>query len=210
VVQKARALQGSLTEADVREAEQLARAQAEQARARQKARQNALARESSLLLAQFDDLSQSGDPQKRGYALQDILTRLFNVHGVAVKRSFMRNQGAEQIDGAFELEGWHYIVECRWRERMADIRQLDGLLGQLGRSGRQTMGLFLSINGWSEHVVDLLKQNNDKSIILMEGYDLRTVLSQTVDLRRLLKEKLSALNLRAEPYLSARDVIVVE
>jgi hypothetical protein len=31
----------------------------------------------------------------------------------------------------------------------ADIRQLDGLTGQIGRSGHQTMGLFLAINGWS-------------------------------------------------------------
>jgi hypothetical protein len=34
----------------------------------------------------------------------------------------------------------------------------------------------------------------------MEGYDLRTVLAQTIDLRRLLKAKVRALNLDAEPY----------
>ena len=61
--------------------------------------------------------------------------------------SFARNSGGEQIDGAFKLDDWHYIVECRWRERLADIRQLDGLYGQVQRSGRQTMGLYLSVNG---------------------------------------------------------------
>jgi hypothetical protein len=44
-----------------------------------------------------------------------------------------------------------------------------------------------------------MKQNQDKSIILMEGYDLRTVLSHPLDLKRLLKTKLSALNLESEP-----------
>jgi hypothetical protein len=34
----------------------------------------------------------------------------------------------------------------------------------------------------------------------MEGYDLRTVLAQELDLRQLLKAKISALNLEAEPY----------
>ena len=45
-----------------------------------------------------------------------------------------------------------------------------------------------------------MKQNPDKSIILMEGFDLRTVLAQAFDLRRLLKEKVRALNLETEPY----------
>ena len=105
------------------------------------------------------------------------------------------------------MEGWHYFVECRWRERLADIRELDGLYGKIGRSGKQTMGLFLSINGWSEQVVPLLKQNPDKSVILMEGLDLRMALAQMLDLRHLLKAKLSALNLESEPYLPASKVL---
>jgi hypothetical protein len=105
------------------------------------------------------------------------------------------------------LEGWHYIVECRWRTKLANIRELDGLYGQIGRSGKQTMGLFLSINGWSDNVVPVIKQNQDKSIILMEGYDLRTVLAQPMDLRSLLKAKLSALNLDSEPYFSVANLL---
>jgi hypothetical protein len=139
-----------------------------------------------------------GDPHKRGYLLEDLLNRIFVLHEITVHRSFRRNAGGEQIDAAFEMDGWHYIVECRWRARLADIRQLDGLTGQVSRSGRQTMGLFLSVDGWSDHVVSLLMQNPDKNIILMEGLDLRMVLAQH---RRLLKAKLAALNFEAEPYL---------
>jgi hypothetical protein len=97
-------------------------------------------------------------------------------------RSFVRNQRGEQIDGAFKLEGWRYLVECRWREKLADIRELDGLKGQVDRSGKQTMGLFLGINGWPDNVPKLLKQNPEKSIVLMDGNDLRTVVSERLDL----------------------------
>jgi hypothetical protein len=69
------------------------------------------------------------------------------------------------------------------------------------------MGLFLSVNGWSDHVVPMLKQNNQKNIILMEGYDLRTVLAQSMDLRRVLKAKLSALNFDSEPYFSVVNLL---
>lgn len=207
VVQKARELRGSLIEADARERTEYDRRLKEAAQKRKSEREIAFRRESELLLAQFDHLAIDGDPHQRGYLLQDMLNRLFVLHEIPVVRAFLRNDGAEQIDGAFAMEGWHYIVECRWRAKLADIRDLDGLLGQVGRSGKQTMGLFLSMNGWSEHVVPLLKQNAGKSIILVDGYDIRSVLCRIVELKRLLKEKLSALNLDARPFLSAAEMI---
>jgi hypothetical protein len=207
VVQKARELKGVLAATDAREKAEQERAAQERVDRQQKEREELLRRESALLLAQFDHLSTHGEPQERGFLLQDVLNRLFVAHGIAVARSFQRNAGGEQIDAAFELESWHYIVECRWREKLAGIRELDGLYGQISRSGKQTMGLFLSINGWSENVVPLLRQNPDKRLILMEGLDLRMVLAQSIDLRRLLKAKLSALNLEAEPYLPASKLL---
>lgn len=206
VVQKARELTGVLADADAREAAERDRITEERQDKQRRERETALRQQSALLLAQFDQASVGDDHQNRGYLLQDLLNRMFDLHQIPVSRSFQRNSGGEQIDAAFELDGWHYIVECRWRAKLANIRDLDGLSGQIGRSGRQTMGLFLSIEGWSENVVPLLKQNTDKSIILMEGFDLRTVLAKPFDLRRLLKAKVRALNLEAEPFLSVRDI----
>lgn len=207
VVQKAREMRGVLAEADARErAEAEARRNAAEQQHRREQRET-LARQSALLLAQFDGAVSSPDRQQRGYLLEDLLNRTFDLHGIPVLRAFRRNGGGEQIDAAFELDGWHYLVECRWRARLADIRQLDGLAGQVARSGRQTMGLFLSVEGWSEHVVPLLKQNPAKAIFLMEGFDLRSVLDQCVDLRKLLKAKISALNIEAEPYLSVAKLL---
>jgi hypothetical protein len=87
------------------------------------------------------------------------------------------------------------------------MRELDGLSGQVQRSGKQTMGMFLSINGWSENVLQLLKQNPEKSIILMDGYDVRTVLAASVDLKDFLLGKLAALNYRAEPHFSIQQYL---
>jgi hypothetical protein len=183
VVQKAKELRGVLAAADIRAATEASTRR----EAAEREDREAAARQSTLLLAQFDQASTSIDYQQRGYLLEDLLNRLFDLHGIAVHRNFKRNGGGEQIDGAFEFDGWHYLVECRWRQKLADIRQLDGLAGQVNRSGRQTMGLFLSIEGWSKNVVPLLKQNPDKSIFLMEGFDFRSVLDQRIDLKALLK-----------------------
>lgn len=157
------------------------------------------------LLNIFDEQLLASDPQRRGYILQELLTKAFPLHGIPVIKSFTRNEGGEQIDGAFRLDGWHYIVECRWRKEFANIRELDGLKGQVSRSGRQTMGVFLSINGWSKNVPDLLQQNPDKSIILMDGYDFRCILDGSIDLKELIRAKIEKLNIESLPFYSAID-----
>lgn len=122
-------------------------------------------------------------------------------------KPFTRNEGGEQIDGAFVLDGWHYLVEARWREKAADIRQLDGLKGQIERSGHQTMGIYVSVNGWSGHVPDLLKQNPKKVIILMDGDDFHAVLSGRIDLQPLLRQKVQKLNFYGEPFIGAAELL---
>lgn len=202
-VQKAREVSQSIAENEERV--RVAAEAGQRAAAANQAREHEamLVQQSLLLLGQFDEATKDGDPQGRGYLLQDLLNRLFDLHQFPVSRAFHRNDGGEQIDGAFQMDGWHYLVECRWRKKAADGRDLDGLLGQVQRSGRQTMGLFLSINGWSENVVPLLKQNSDKAVLLMDGYDLRATLTRQIGLRALLQAKGRALNIDAEPFLSA-------
>jgi hypothetical protein len=156
-----------------------------------------------LLLSMFDDLSTSNDPQKRGYLLQNLLNQLFLIYEIPVAKSFQRNAGGEQLDGAFSFHGWYYLVECKWTKKRTEPKELDSLLGKVNRGGRQSMGLFLSIEGWSENVVPLLKQNPDKCIILMDGYDLRCVLADAVDLEVLLTKKIENLNENSEPFFSS-------
>lgn len=206
-VQKAREILDQVQTMDAREAVQRELARKEEIARLEGERAELFEKHSELLMIMFDYLAISSDHQQRGYLLQDLLGRLFDLHRIPVVRSFVRNERAEQIDGAFKLEGWHYLVECRWREKLADIRELDGLKGQVDRSGKQTMGLFLGINGWSENVPKLLKQNPDKSIVLMDGFDLRTVLAQRLDLNDFLLAKLARLNFEAEPFLSVKEYL---
>ena len=171
-----------------------------------------LSLDKSKLLSKFDDFANYKNTQykqKRGYLLEELLINIFNLYQIETQKSFRRNQGGEQIDGAFKFDGWYYLVECKWTERLTDIRQLDSLYGKVNRSGKQTLGLFLSINGWSENVCSLLKQNHDKSIILMDGFDLRCVLNEynNLNLKYLLSKKLDYLNFVGEPFYSAVQLL---
>jgi len=157
------------------------------------------------LLNQYLMLGRMADAQKRGYALEKLLCSLFALSGIDVRHPFRRNKGAEQIDGAFFLDGTHYLVECRWRAKVSDVAQADVLRGNCDRSSAH--GLFLSISGWSDNVPSLLKQNTVKTIMLMNGEDLESVLREQIALADLLGGKLRALRFDAEPFASANEII---
>lgn len=211
-VQKAREVLGVLDLWEEKESKEREQAREKDEKEKKAQKENDLIKQLQLLLLTYDSISgKSGNPQMRGTILEDIVNRLFNAYDLmeqlTVAQAFRRNANGEQIDGAFKLDGWHYIVEMKWTSQVSGIRELDSLYGKVSRSGKQTMGVFISINGWSSHVIDLIKQNPDKSILLMSGYDLRVALTKEVDLIKMFHKKLSKLNLEAEPYFGAESML---
>ena len=87
VVQKAREFTGVLAEADAREKAEVERAASERVARERRERERTLRVHSALLLAQFDEASAGGDPQQRGYLLQDLLNRVSDLHGLPASRA---------------------------------------------------------------------------------------------------------------------------
>lgn len=187
------------------ERQELAR-QEELRREEKRRREAEFSRERNLLRLQFEAFHQMDDVQERGRLLEDFLNRLFALFGIPSLKPFRRNEGGEQIDGAFRWSDQHFLVECKWKRDPSGMSDVDSLYGKVGRSGSGTMGMFLSINGWSNHVPDLLKQNREKSIMLADGYDLHLPLVADISLRTILDRKLEALRTTSEPFFSARNL----
>ncbi len=150
--------------------------------------------------------SRSIDPQERGRRYEKVVAQLFGISGIEVSEAFRRNKGGEQIDGAFSLDNRHYLVECKWQERLTMQSDIDSLSGKIGRSGDQTMGVLISVNGWSGHVEGLMKQSSAKRIFLANGRDIEAILSGEIDLKELFRTKERALSIQGEPFLSVEDI----
>jgi hypothetical protein len=78
---------------------------------------------------------------------------IFEIFDLDPKASF-RLKG-EQIDGAFSLDNTDYIFEAKWQQEPVSREQLDGFGGKVQRKLENTLGLFLSINGFSRDGVDI-------------------------------------------------------
>ncbi|MGI8400910.1 MAG: hypothetical protein ACR2NS_04790 [Gemmatimonadaceae bacterium] len=138
------------------------------------------------LKERYQLLAVAGDAQRRGYDLEKLLYDLFELFDLDPKASF-KNTG-EQIDGAFSLEGTDYLFEARWRNDPSDIGQLDGFASKVTRKLENTLGIFLSINGFSPEGVAAHTKARP-NIILMDGADLMAVLEERIDFVVLLLRK---------------------
>lgn len=149
-------------------------------------------------------LATVGSDQARGYAFEQVMGQLFRVEGLTYDAAYRRR--GTQIDGALELEGWIYLVETRWRRGRTTWQDLVALRTKVRRSSRQTMGLFVSVSGFTAGGVDVLKSESDQVLILMDARDIGAVLMGQIRLGALLTAKARHLALHGEPLLAATEV----
>ncbi|ALP35815.1 hypothetical protein ASL14_06170 [Paenibacillus sp. IHB B 3084] len=168
-------------------------------------------RSSQAVLSRLDDIKSnyfslvtSKDYQKRGFELEKVLYDLFELFDLDPKASF-RNTG-EQIDGAFTLEGTDYLFEAKWRTQLSDASDLDSFTGKIKRKLDNTLGLFLSINGFSEDAVRIHSVGRS-TILLMDGTDLMAVLENQIDFVSLIVRKRKHAAQTGNIYLKINDIL---
>lgn len=146
----------------------------------------------------------SEPPQKRGYILERLLRNLFELFDLDPKASF-RLVG-EQIDGAFTFEGIDYLLEAKWQNELVSIQDLDAFSGKLSRKLENTLGLFLSMNGFSEDGVTAHSAGR-RLMLLMDGSDLMAVLEGRIDLVQLLLRKRRAAAQTGSIYVKIHELL---
>ncbi|MFR9290875.1 MAG: hypothetical protein ACLVL6_14015 [Clostridium paraputrificum] len=154
--------------------------------------------------SRYSKLILSGKPQQRGFELEKIMYDIFSLFDLDPKASF-RNIG-EQIDGAFELEGTDYLFEAKWQSTLSDASDLDSFCGKIRRKLDNTLGLFMSINGFSEDAVKIHSAGRS-TILLMDGADLMAVLEGRIDLVTLIIRKKRHAAHTGNIYLKINEVL---
>ncbi len=134
----------------------------------------------------FIQLTISNNPQERGYLLEVLLKELFDLFDLDPRASF-KIEG-EQIDGAFTFDGNDYLFEAKWQSEPVRANALDSLASKVQRKLDNTLGLFLSINGFSPEGVTA-HSSGRRVLLLMDGSDIMAVLEDRIDLQELLKRK---------------------
>jgi hypothetical protein len=153
---------------------------------------------------EYLQLLTESNAQQRGYRLETILRKLFELFDLDPRASF-RIVG-EQIDGAFTFDNTDYLFEGKWQQELVGAADLDVLAGKLSRKLDNTLGLFLSINGFSEDGVKA-HSSGRRVMILMDGSDLMAVLEGRIDLIQLLLRKRREASQTGNIYLRIHEVL---
>ena len=154
---------------------------------------------------EYYSLISSTDPQKRGYQLEKIIRELFMLFDLDPKASFKIR--GEQIDGAFTFDNTDYLFEARWQQEPVSAGELDSFSGKLSRKLENTLGLFLSINGFSGDGVKA-HSTGRRLMILVDGSDLMAVLEGRIDLIQLLLRKRRHASQTGNIYLKIHEIML--
>lgn len=140
----------------------------------------------SELNSNFAAIIEKTSPQQKGLDLERLMYDLFELFDLDPKASF-KNSG-EQIDGAFSLEGGDYLFEAKWHQSPIGRGDLDVFTQKISRKLENTLGVFLSMSGFSSTGISAHASTQPR-IILMDGADLMAVLEERIDFVTLLRRK---------------------
>jgi hypothetical protein len=140
----------------------------------------------SELKNDFYKLTMEADFQKRGFLFEKFLNPLFLLFDLDPKSSFKII--GEQIDGAFTFDNNDYLLEAKWQEDPINAGDLYKFAGKLAGKLKNTLGLFISINGFSSESTKV-DSPGIKSMILMDGADIMAILENRISLKDMLFRK---------------------
>lgn len=156
------------------------------------------------LKKKFFQLTMESNHQKRGIQLEGFLNKLFTLFDLNPKKAF--NLSDEQIDGAFTFENSDYLLEAKWQKKPVETGDLKKFAATLNDKLKNTLGLFVSIDGFSKGAREF-KGSNTRTMILMDGMDLNLVLDQRIDLHHLLFRKRRHASETGEIYYPANIIL---
>ena len=137
---------------------------------------------------------------KRGYALEEVLRELSTLYSLETTEPYRVN--GEQIDGSVKYDGEHYIIEAKWQDKAAANEAVYQFAGKI-EGKMYGRGLFISIHGFSEHVVASLVAGKAIKTVFIDGGDLIVVLEGLITFSEMLDRKIKAAQTKGLIYIDA-------
>lgn len=155
------------------------------------------------LRAEFLGLAQASSPQDRGRAFEPFLGRLFDLFDMEPRLAYSLER--EQIDGSVTFDTDDYIVEARWRNQRTSHGDADIFASKVRRKGKNALGLFVSIGGFSQDAFD--EYSHSTPFLAVDGTDLMCVLDGRIGLDDLLRRKKRHANETGHCFIAAAHVL---
>lgn len=126
--------------------------------------------------------------RKRGFQFEAILKSCLSEDNLDPRSSFKAE--GEQIDGSFFLDGTVFLLEAKWHKDELPASSIYQFKGKVDGKLIGTIGVFVSMSGFSKDAVDALTLGKSLNVILFGPEDINAVILDGVGFKRILKSKL--------------------
>lgn len=139
--------------------------------------------------------------------LERILSAMFEEAGLAPRLSY-RPKG-EEIDGSIWFHGRTILIEAKWTGDPHPASSLYQFKGKVDGKLVGTLGLFVSIGGFSADSVDALVAGKELNLVLADGDDMRSIVENEISVIEALERKFRAAGDAGTPFLQLTAVVDV-
>lgn len=146
----------------------------------------------SPLLKEYERIRDGSNAQKRGYDLQGLVERILGSYHFKVERKAGASS-PRQVDLFASRGDSIYLIETKWRKDAAHSGDIDSLYTRLESVPPNVVGLLVSHSGFTQPVLDRVRDKSFRPVILLSGLELERGLQWDGDLLGLLRRKIDAL-----------------
>lgn len=130
----------------------------------EKARIRRAATDKTKLQSRLDDLHQKVGTQEGGYEFEGWFYDLLDFCEITNRRPY--KTGGRQIDGTLTVDGTTYLVELKFMTSQADATDVDSLRAKVEDKADNTMGILISISGYSSVAVEQASGKRTTTLLL--------------------------------------------
>jgi hypothetical protein len=150
--------------------------------------------------------SDAVEKRRRGFAFERLLMALFAIDDLEPRAGY-RPEG-EQIDGSIYLDGRVYLLEAKWHADPLPASTLYQFKGKVDGKLAGTIGIFISMSGYSKDAVDALILGKNLNVILFDRRDMDAAIIRGSGFRQVLKFKLRKASEEGAIYFPAEAEMV--
>lgn len=113
-------------------------------------------------------------PQSRGQRLNGLIAEMLRAWGIDAEENV---QASGEIDVTFEIGGRHFIAEVKWESGRTDTGTIAKLQKRVRQRLEGTVGVVISIAGFSEPAISDLAHGERLSVLLLTRRHLEAMLA---------------------------------
>lgn len=145
-------------------------------------------REWYVELSELPQEATAPEKRARGFVFEKVLKGLLADEGLEPRSSY--KSVGEQIDGSFYLDGSFLLMEAKWHALPVPASTLYQFKGKVDGKLVGTVGIFISMSGYSDDAVDALIAGKSLNLILFTKEDMDAAIIQQLGFKKILKDKL--------------------